>query len=37
LNRPLTGNPDADEVNTILDTLKEKDKQKYNELVRNEK
>jgi hypothetical protein len=37
LNRPITGNPDADEVNNIINILKEKDRQKYNELVKNEK
>jgi hypothetical protein len=37
LNRPVMGNPDADEVNNILNTLKEKDRHKYNELVKNEK
>lgn len=37
LNRPITGNPDAEEVNNILNTLREKDRQKYNELVKNEK
>jgi len=37
LNRPMTGNPDAEEVNNILVTLKEKDKHKYNELIKNEK
>lgn len=37
LNRPTMGNPDAEEVNNILNILKEKNKQKYNELVKNEK
>jgi hypothetical protein len=37
LNRPVMGNPDAEEVNNILLILKERDKQKYNELVKNEK
>jgi len=37
LNRPITGNPDAEEVNNILNVLKEKARHKYNEMVKNEK
>lgn len=37
LNRPMMGNPDADEVNNILNTLRDKDRKKYNELMKNEK
>ena len=36
LNRPATGHPDFTEVNKKLDELKEKDKKKYNELIKNE-
>jgi hypothetical protein len=36
LNRPVQGNPDFFEVNKILDQLKEKDKKKYNDLIKNE-
>ena len=36
LNRPAAGHPDFAEVNNILDELKEKDKKKYNELIKNE-
>jgi hypothetical protein len=31
------GSPDAEEVNNILTILKDKDKHKYNDLVKNEK
>ena len=37
LNRPVMGSPDAEEVNNILTILKDKDKHKYNDLVKNEK
>lgn len=37
LNRPTKGNPDADEVNKVLNTLREKERHKYNDLVKNEK
>ena len=36
LNRPAAGHPDFTEVNNILEELKEKDKKKYNELIKNE-
>ncbi len=36
LNRPSVGHPDFTEVNKILDELKEKDRKKYNELIKNE-
>jgi len=36
LNRPAAGHPDFAEVNNILEELKEKDKKKYNELIKNE-
>lgn len=36
LNRPATGHPDFTEVNKKLEELKEKDKKKYNELIKNE-
>lgn len=36
LNRPTAGHPDFAEVNNILEELKEKDKKKYNELIKNE-
>jgi len=36
LNRPSAGRPDFTEVNKILDDLKQKDKKKYNELIKNE-
>jgi hypothetical protein len=35
-NRPVIGSPDADEVNKILFLLKDKDKGKYNKLIKNE-
>jgi hypothetical protein len=37
LNRPVTGNPDAEEVNKILNDLKEKDKSKFNDLIKVDK
>lgn len=36
LNRPEAGHPDFSEVNKILESLKDKDKKKYNELIKNE-
>ena len=36
LNRPLSGQPDFAEVNKILEDLRQKDKKKYNELIKNE-
>ena len=36
LNRPITGNPDAEEVNAILAILKSKDINKYNAIIKNE-
>ncbi len=36
LNRPISGRPDLNEVNEMLDKFK-KDKQKYYELIKNEK
>jgi len=36
LNRPTAGNPDAEEVNTMLVTLKEKELNKYNVIIKNE-
>ena len=36
LNRPTTGHPDFTEVNKILGDLKEKDRKKYNALIKNE-
>lgn len=36
LNRPASGHPDFIEVNKKLEELKEKDKKKYNELIKNE-
>ncbi len=36
LNRPTTSHPDFAEVNSILEGLKQKDKKKYNELIKNE-
>ena len=36
LNRPISGHPDFAEVNNQLEKLKEKDKKKYNELIKNE-
>ncbi|OGS20065.1 MAG: hypothetical protein A3J83_03590 [Elusimicrobia bacterium RIFOXYA2_FULL_40_6] len=37
INRPATGNPDPQEVDKILTTLKEKNKQSYLELFKQEK
>jgi len=36
LNRPIAGHPDFAEVNKLLEELKERDRKKYNELIKNE-